>query len=81
MDPGPTSITPVISGTHNGVVHFFLKRGTATSFDREAYVAYFRPFLHGDRTPVTVFPRELIAASPFLRTVVRGMDDLKEYKA
>ena len=70
-----------LNGTHNGVVHFFLKRGTAGLLDREAYAAYFQPFLHGDRTPVTVFPRELIAASPFLRTVERGMEDLKEYKA
>ncbi len=70
-----------INGAHNGVVHLFLKRGIAGSLDREAYAAYFQPFLHGDRTPVTVFPRELIAASPFLRTVERGMEDLKEYKA
>ena len=70
-----------INGTHNGVVHIFLKRGIVGSLDREPYAAYFQPFLHGDRTPVTIFPRELIAASPFLRTVERGMVDLKEYKA
>lgn len=70
-----------INGAHNGVVHLFLKRGIAGSLGGEAYAAYFQPFLHGDRTPVTVFPRELIAASPFLRTVERGMEDLKEYKA
>ncbi len=70
-----------INGAHNGGVHFFLKRGIAGSLDREAYAAYYQPFLHADRTPVTVFPRELIAASPFLRTVERDMENLKEYKA
>ncbi len=70
-----------INDRHNGVVHIFLKRGTVKSLDRDAYAGYFQPFLHGDRTPVTVFPRELIAASPFLRTVERGMERLKNNKA
>jgi len=70
-----------INGAHNGVVHIFLKRGTVKSLDRDAYAGYFQPFLHGDRTPVTVFPRELIAASRFLRTVEQGMERLKNKKA
>ncbi len=47
----------------------------------EEYAGYFQPFIEGDRNPVTIFPRELIAATPFLASVEKGMDRLAAYPA
>ena len=68
------------NSAYNGVVHTFLKRGIVSNVDNEAYAGYFQTFLKGDRTPVTVFPRELIAATPFLSKVEAGMEGINANK-
>jgi haloalkane dehalogenase len=70
-----------VNNAYNGVVHIFLKRGMVSSVDDDAYAGYFQTFLNGDRTPVTVFPRELIAATPFLGKVEAGMAGISEHQA
>ena len=70
-----------VDNAYNGVVHIFLKRGTVRSVNDDAYAGYFQTFLNGDRTPVTVFPRELITATPFLRKVESGMAGISEHQA
>ena len=70
-----------VNNAYNGVVHIFLKRGMVSSVDDHAYAGYFQTFLNGDRTPVTVFPRELIAATPFLRKVEAGMAGIGKLQA
>jgi len=49
--------------------------------DDDAYAGYFQTFLDGDRTPVTVFPQELIAATSFLSKVENGMAGISEHPA
>ncbi len=70
-----------LNNAHNGVLHLFLKRGMAQSLAQEEYAGYFHPFIEGDRRPVTIFPRELIAATPFLASVEQGMVGLASYQA
>jgi haloalkane dehalogenase len=70
-----------LNNAHNGVLHFFLKRGMAQPLSAEEYAGYFHPFIEGDRHPVTIFPRELIAATPFLSSVEKGMNGLAAYPA
>jgi haloalkane dehalogenase len=69
-----------LNNAHNGVLHLFLRRGMAQPLAPEEYAGYFHRFNNGNRRPVTVFPRELIAATPFLATVEKGMDKLSVYK-
>ena len=70
-----------LNNAHNGVLHLFLKRGLVQPLKQEEYAGYFQPFIEGDRRPVNIFPRELIAATPFLASVEQGMDRLAAYKA
>jgi haloalkane dehalogenase len=52
----------------------------AQSLTQEEYAGYFHRFNKGNRLPVTIFPRELISATPFLTSVEKGMDKLSAYK-
>jgi haloalkane dehalogenase len=70
-----------LNHSYNGVLHLFLKRGMAQPLTQQEYAGYFHPFVEGDRRPVTIFPRELIAATPFLAQVEKGMDRLADHRA
>jgi haloalkane dehalogenase len=75
-----------LNKNHNGVLHMFLQRGMAQSLPVEEYAGYFQAFTEGDRnavnrSAVTLFPRELITATPFLASVEKGMPSLVSYKA
>ena len=70
-----------LNKNHNGVLHMFLQRGMAQSLSVEEYAGYFHPFTEGERSAVTIFPRELITATPFLASVEKGMPGLVSYEA
>ena len=70
-----------LNKNHNGVLHMFLQRGMAQSLPVEEYAGYFQAFTEGDRSAVTLFPLELITATPFLASVEKGMPSLVSYKA
>lgn len=67
-----------ITRSRIGVVHIFFRRGVVTPLPENAYAAYFQTFLEGDRTPVTTFPRELVAAKSFLASVEARMEKLEK---
>jgi len=69
-----------LNSNYIGVLHLFLRHGMAQSLTQEEYAGYFHRFNKGDRRPVTKFPRELIAATPFLASVEEGMNKLSVYK-
>lgn len=62
-----------ITRSHIGVVHLFLKRGLVKPLPPDAYAGYFQTYLDRDRSPVTTFPRELVAAEAFLNSVEANM--------
>lgn len=70
-----------ITQAHLGVIHVFLRRGVVKPLAENAYAAYFQPFINGDSTPVTTFPRELIGATPFLEVVEKGLMQLRDKEA
>lgn len=69
-----------ITSSRIGVVHLFLKRGVIRPLSNEAYAGYFQTFIDGDRTPVTTFPRELVAAKDFLAKLENGMALLHQHE-
>ncbi len=66
----------------NGVVRFFFKKGVVHPLPPEVMAMYIAPFRRrAARRPTHVFPRELIAADPFLGEVERGLSGIADKPA
>lgn len=57
----------------NGVWRFFMRRGFRQRPPAEVMAMFEAPFREGDRTPTSVFPRELVAAEELERRAERGL--------
>lgn len=66
----------------NGVVRFFFARGVVTKLPPEAWRMYFLPFEERRaRRPTSVFPRQLLAAKPFLQDLENGLPAISKKPA
>jgi haloalkane dehalogenase len=66
----------------NLVPRFFLARGMASALAPGVHAAYLAPWRHRrDRAPAVIAPRQLVAASGFLREVERGLLGLADRPA
>ena len=66
----------------NGVVRFFFSRGVKRKLSAQEWAMYFAPFQSRDsRHPTHIFPKQLIAAKPFLQGIENGLPAIKDKPA
>jgi pimeloyl-ACP methyl ester carboxylesterase len=65
-------------GTHfNGIVHLFMRLGTAKKYSSRELEMYLRPFRRkGRRQPTVVFPHEIVSSSEYLTEVESGLTNI-----
>ena len=66
----------------NGVVRFFFNRGVVKKLPANVLDMYFAPFKRRDlRAPTHIFPKQLMAAKPFLRKLENGLPAISDKPA
>ena len=66
----------------NGIVRVFMSRGIATSLEPGVLAMYLAPFgKRKSRAPTHIFPRQLLAARPFLADIHRRLPSLADKPA
>ena len=66
----------------NGVIRFFFVRGVVNKLPPEVSTMYFAPFRERrGRHPTHIFPRQLVAAEPFLRDLEQGLPAIRDKPA
>jgi haloalkane dehalogenase len=66
----------------NGVIRFFFSRGVVKKLPPEVWKMYLAPFKNRSmRHPTHIFPKQLIAAKPFLQEIENGLPAIKNKPA
>lgn len=66
----------------NGVIGFFFSRGVVNKLPPEVWKMYLAPFRERRRRhPTHIFPRQLVAAEPFLEELERGLPTIQDKPA
>lgn len=66
----------------NGVIRFFFTRGVVNKLPQNVWSMYFAPFqTRRTRHPTHIFPRQLMAAKPFLQELENGLPAIKHKPA